>query len=657
MGIRFQTRGEQTDVGVGRAADSRGATWRGDEKLASESNYFIGNDSRKWRARVPHFARAESSNAARGVGVAVYGNEEGVEYDLRLAPEADVSKLRLALTGARSVRLDSSGNLLLAVGGKEMRMKRPAVYEYEEAATHWHSKPRQRHRALGSGGPRTHSTNKPRKLRSPNTERRHRKPKPLSTGHSRRAGRRVQAEYVLEADGTVGFRLGPHDPDAVLVVDPSLSVTYATFLGGAGTDAAASIAVDSGGKIYVGGAPTTSESSFSLKLPEGSGPADGPAEFFIAKINPGVTGPSSLVYLTFLGGSGSQSRGLIAVDGSGNAAIMGTTTSTDFPVTDLSGPTNGLISGSGNDVVVKANSDPTGGSIYFSRRFLAGSGAESLNGTGGIAFDSSGDVYIASDSTHETPVDGASTDLPVTAGAYQSAWDGESSDGFVAIFQPPSTSGGAGHAEVLLAFWEQNSAGAARRQRNRGGWIGERIHRGVGVKFGRQFSKHECVSGVLWWRNLRRIFDEDFAAGQRLAGFGLRDADRRFGKRSGFGCGARLFDHAERVCNGDHAIIQFSCTWSDRGVSGHRCTRQQRPMLFWRSSRQDALSGQTSLKYSTYLGGSETDAGQGIAVAAQNAVYVTGKTTSWDFPWHDNLQPFNGAGDAFVAKPTRPSGG
>ncbi len=31
-------------------------------------------------------------------------------------------------------------------------------------------------------------------------------------------------------------------------------------------------------------------------------------------------------------------------------------------------------------------------------------------------------------------------------------------------------------------------------------------------------------------------------------------------------------------------------------------------------------------------------------------MYVTGKTTSWDFPWHDNLQPFNGAGDAFVAK-------
>ena len=63
-----------------------------------------------------------------------------------------------------------------------------------------------------------------------------------------------------------------------------------------------------------------------------------------------------------------------------------------------------------------------------------------------------------------------------------------------------------------------------------------------------------------------------------------------------------------------------------------------------------ATTGPTSLAYSTYLGGSQADAGQGIAVAARNAVYLTGTANSWDFPWHDNLQPFNGYGDAFVAE-------
>ena len=65
---------------------------------------------------------------------------------------------------------------------------------------------------------------------------------------------------------------------------------------------------------------------------------------------------------------------------------------------------------------------------------------------------------------------------------------------------------------------------------------------------------------------------------------------------------------------------------------------------------QDPTPSTTFLLYSTYLGGSSTDAANGVAVAALNQVYVAGTTNSWDFPWHDNLQAFNGAGDAFVAK-------
>ncbi len=672
LGIRFQTREERTETSAARVENSRGAAWRGEEKLTSESNYFIGNNRDKWRAHVPHFARVESLNAAHGIGVAVYGNDEGVEYDLRLAPGADVSKLRLALTGTQSVQLDSSGNLLLTVGGKEMRMKRPAVYEYEDVATRWHSKQRQRHRALGSGGPRTHSTYKPRKLRDAHRKGKRRKVRPLSIrcspspsqsesgadgaapcfdspmqhasdrsdGHS---GRRVNADYVIEADGTVGFRLGPHDPEAGLVIDPSLSVSYATFLGGAGTDAAASIAVDSSGKIYVGGT-TTSESTFS-ETAAGIGPADGPAEFFIAKINPSVTGPSSLVYLTFLGGSGTQNGGLIAVDGSGDVAVMGTTTSTDFPVTDLSGPTNGLISGSGNDVTV-SEIDPTGAHLFFSTIF-GGSGVESLNGTGGIAFDSSGDVYIASDTT-TTPVDGASTDLPVTAGAYQSTWDGQPSDGFLAIFQPPSTSGGAAMLKYC-SYLGTGSAGAP--------GVG-----GIAV----DGSGNAYIAG--WASSSAGSFPSSNAF---QASYGGGTSDAFLMKISPQGKGSQDLVYATLIGGSGSdqalAVALDSLTTPNAYVTGttqssdfptHGATGAYQGTLHVSATAnaflvvvgQDALSGQTSLKYSTYLGGSETDAGQGIAVASENAVYVTGKTTSWDFPWHDNLQPFNGAGDAFIAK-------
>jgi hypothetical protein len=72
---------------------------------------------------------------------------------------------------------------------------------------------------------------------------------------------------------------------------------------------------------------------------------------------------------------------------------------------------------------------------------------------------------------------------------------------------------------------------------------------------------------------------------------------------------------------------------------------------------QNSATGLTSIAYSSYLGGSQSDAGQAIAVVSvpnavvvSNQVYVAGSASSWDFPWRDNLQPFNGTSDAFVAK-------
>ena len=88
-----------------RVAGNAGFDWKGDAKVRAQSNYFVGNDPKKWHTSVPHFARAETADAAPGVGMAIYGNDEGVEYDLRVAPGGNVSKLRLTLTGAENLRV------------------------------------------------------------------------------------------------------------------------------------------------------------------------------------------------------------------------------------------------------------------------------------------------------------------------------------------------------------------------------------------------------------------------------------------------------------------------------------------------------------------------------------------------------------------------
>lgn len=60
----------------------------------------------------------------------------------------------------------------------------------------------------------------------------------------------------------------------------------------------------------------------------------------------------------------------------------------------------------------------------------------------------------------------------------------------------------------------------------------------------------------------------------------------------------------------------------------------------------------SELVYSTFLGGSGSDRPRGIAVDASGSAYVTGQTSSLDFPTHDPLKPAlrDGDQDAFVTK-------
>jgi hypothetical protein len=660
-----------------RVAGNNEFAWKGAEKLRGESNYFVGNDPRKWHAGVPHFARVETRDASRGVGMAVYGNDEGVEYDLRVAPGGDVSKLRLRLTGAQNVRLDSGGDLLLNVGGDEVRMKKPSVYEQSHHG--WHSSGSRRHGAVGARRARKYSPRRsqrppgakvagknprPRRAANPCAPRSPRAgqattahgdiPCPVQPAAAGKSGtsdgsrvpsgsRKIAGDYVIEADGSIGFRIGPHDPNATLVVDPSLSVAYGTFLGGSGTDSAAGIALDSTGKIYVSG--TTASATFPGSSAAKLGPADSPPLFFIAKIDPTMTGASSLIYLTFFGGSGTQAGGLIAVDGNGDVAITGTTTATDFPVTDTSHPTSGLVNGDGNDVIVSEIA-PAGNSLIFSTLF-GGSGTQSQAGPGGIALDATGDVYIASD-VHTTSADSASADLPVTTGAFQTTWDGEPADGFLAIFTPPA---GAGGAAVLkyCTYLGTNSNGQP--------GVG-----GVAV----DASGNAYIAGFT--SNSVNGFPVKNAI-QTAYGGGTSDAFLMKISPTGNGANDLVYATLLGGSGTDQALAVAldsasppnayltgttgSPNFPTGGMVGaYQSGRHANATMnaFLSVVAQNAISGQASLAYSTYFGGSNLDAGQGVAVSAPNAAYVTGTTSSFDFPWHDNLQAFNGAGDAFVAK-------
>src|SRR5438270_71319 len=167
--------------------------------LPSVSHYYIGDDPKQWLPNVPNYERVKFEQVYPGIDLVYYGNQQRLEYDFVLRPGAEPNKIRLAYSGADSMRLDSDGDLILNVRGKELRQRRPLVYQE-------------------IGGKRVE----------------------------------VAGGYELtQRTGDVRFAIARYDRAKPLIVDPIL--IYSTYLGGTAADRAAAIATDSTGAAYITG--------------------------------------------------------------------------------------------------------------------------------------------------------------------------------------------------------------------------------------------------------------------------------------------------------------------------------------------------------------------------------------------------------------------
>ena len=69
----------------------------GMDELPGKSNYFIGNDPKKWRTNVPNYAKVKYANVYPGVDLVYYGNQGQLEYDFVVQPGADPNSIQLAI--------------------------------------------------------------------------------------------------------------------------------------------------------------------------------------------------------------------------------------------------------------------------------------------------------------------------------------------------------------------------------------------------------------------------------------------------------------------------------------------------------------------------------------------------------------------------------
>jgi uncharacterized repeat protein (TIGR01451 family) len=322
-----------------------GAQVSGADLLPGKSNYLLGNDPAKWKQGVPQFARVRYENVYPGVNLVFYGNQGRVEYDFQVAPGADPNRAELEFDDAKRLAVHDGA---LVVTGENGSVRFDAPQVYQEIA--------------GRQQP-------------------------------------VEGSFVLRGAHRAGFSIGAYDRSRELVIDPIL--VFSTYFGGSGDELNNYVAVDQSFNVYLAGS-TNSPNLPALAGCEytGCGTLNGTRNVYIAKITPST--PPILQYVTYLGGSGTDTPVGIGVDGADNPYVAGITTSTDFPHT-LNAYQASVVS-PGNTHIFVTRLQNTAQTLAYSS-YLSGSGEDLATG---MTIDQQGFLYVTGTTTSTNPQDYAS---------------------------------------------------------------------------------------------------------------------------------------------------------------------------------------------------------------------------------------------------------
>ncbi|MDI6794927.1 MAG: SBBP repeat-containing protein, partial [bacterium] len=367
------------------------------------------------------------------------------------------------------------------------------------------------------------------------------------------------------------------------------SLGYSTYLGGGSYEEGHGIAVDSSGAAYITG--YTYSSDFPTRNPiYGSRGNDA----FVTKI---AAAGDTLVYSTYLGGGGGESGNGIAVDSTGAAYITGTTVSTDFPTQNA---IYGSLSGSTNLFVTKI--DATGSGLVYST-YLGGSDGSDSGGVA-IAVDYSGAAYITGFTF--------STDFPTRNAIYSSYSGDTGTDVFVTKINAAGS--GLDYSTYLGGTGDDGGSGIA-VDSSGAAYI-------TGTTNSGDFPTQNAIYGSYSGGSNSWERGDAFVTKINAAGSALSYSTYLGGSSSEGGSGIAVDSSGAAYITGSTRSSDFPT---------------QSPIYGAKSGWQDAFvtkinAAGSALAYSTYLGGSSSNYGKAIAVDSSGAAYITGQTSSSDFP-------------------------
>jgi len=317
-----------------------------------------------------------------------------------------------------------------------------------------------------------------------------------------------------------------------------------------------------------------------------------------------------LLYSTFLGGSSTNGAGGIAVDSSGKAYIVGGTTSLDFPTTEgVLQPSKRGATGAYAAFVTKLT--PAGNALVYST-YLGGTDGNANYGdtAATIAIDSSGNAYIAGLAS--------STDFPTTAGAYQPT-RADKTNAFVTKLNPTGTA-------LLYSTYLGGSNGVITGDNARAIAIDSS---GAAYILGNAYSTDFPTTPGAWQRaktTVSALASNLFITKLNPSGTALTYSTYLGGTN-----GEDAHDIA--VDSGGNAYVTGHTSSKDFPTTPDAFQKtNQAPQGFGPAFVTKLNPTGTALVYSTYLGGSNTDGGDAIAIDSSGNAYIAGFTYSTDFP-------------------------
>ena len=586
----------------------------GKEELNHKSNYFIGNDSSKWKSNIPNYEKIIFKNLYNGIDLVYYFNEKGIKYDWIVKPYANPNDIVECFEDIDSLKIDSNGELIIHTGLGELREGKPYSYQgingniFKVDVSYRISKNKKVSFMIGNYDfknmliidPLIYSTYIGYKEENEGYG--------IAVDSEKNAyitGYTTSSDFPTSHncfDDTYNgiYRLG--DVFLFKLNNEGSNLLYSTYIGGTGRDYGYSIALDSENNAYITGHTTSSDFPTTLDCYDDSYNGDG--DVFVTKMNPNGT---LLKYSTYVGGTEDDDYGWdIALDSENNTYITGYTKSSNFPMT--LGCLDESFNGGWDVFVFKLN--PNGSSLIYST-YVGGNYTDDGKS---ITLDSENNAYITGSTS--------SSNFPTTPSCYDNSFNGGDTDIFVFKLNSNGTS-------LLYSTY----------------FGGSDKEYGYGIVV--DSLNNSYISGYTFSEDIPTtfgVYDETFNGKIDVLIFKLNEegSDLLFSSY----IGGTKSEHCKNIeIDLKNNLYVTGYTWSsdfpttsgsfdDSKNGDDNCNLFVFKMNF----------NGSKLLYSSYVGGDRVDYGYDITLDSENHVYITGYTFSTNFPTSPGC--FNNTKDA-----------